>query len=97
MNPHRPKKPASDESTSDEGKMIVYDVEDEVESNPDYVKKMRASSRQAGLLMYREGNKGVLVDQKVCEVRRITIRRDVNTKLFTHPLPDLSTPEGHSP
>ncbi|GFU46474.1 putative RNA-directed DNA polymerase from transposon X-element [Trichonephila clavipes] len=36
MNPHRPKKPASDESTSDEEEMIVYDVEDEIESNPDY-------------------------------------------------------------
>ncbi|GFV45652.1 uncharacterized protein TNCV_3323711 [Trichonephila clavipes] len=39
MNPHRPKKPASDESTSDEEEMIVYDVEDEIESNPDYEKK----------------------------------------------------------
>ncbi|GFS77574.1 hypothetical protein TNCV_321211 [Trichonephila clavipes] len=39
MNPHRPKKPASDESTSDEEEMIVYDVEDEIESNPDYVKE----------------------------------------------------------
>ncbi|GFV38546.1 uncharacterized protein TNCV_748591, partial [Trichonephila clavipes] len=34
------KKPASDESTSDEEEMIVYDVEDEIESNPDYVKEM---------------------------------------------------------
>ncbi|GFT90261.1 hypothetical protein TNCV_701781 [Trichonephila clavipes] len=39
MNPHKPKKPASDESTSDEEEMIVYDVEDEIESNPDYVKE----------------------------------------------------------
>ncbi|GFU84902.1 hypothetical protein TNCV_3314041 [Trichonephila clavipes] len=39
MNPHRPKKPASDESTTDEEEMIVYDVEDEIESNPDYVKQ----------------------------------------------------------
>ncbi|GFU09806.1 retrovirus-related Pol polyprotein from transposon RE1 [Trichonephila clavipes] len=39
MNPHKPKKPASDESTSDEDEMIVYDVEDEIESNPDYVKE----------------------------------------------------------
>ncbi|GFU16650.1 RNase H domain-containing protein [Trichonephila clavipes] len=39
MNPHRPKKPASDESTTDEEEMIVYDVEDEIESNPDYVKE----------------------------------------------------------
>ncbi|GFU90526.1 putative RNA-directed DNA polymerase from transposon X-element [Trichonephila clavipes] len=39
MNPHRRKKPASDESTSDEEEMIVYDVEDEIESNPDYVKE----------------------------------------------------------
>ncbi|GFX37421.1 uncharacterized protein TNCV_3106731 [Trichonephila clavipes] len=38
MNPHRPKKPASDEYTTDEEEMIVYDVEDEIESNPDYVK-----------------------------------------------------------
>ncbi|GFV41843.1 hypothetical protein TNCV_2958591 [Trichonephila clavipes] len=34
MNPHRPKKPASEESTTDEEEMIVYDVEDEIESNP---------------------------------------------------------------
>ncbi|GFT73770.1 uncharacterized protein TNCV_1327711 [Trichonephila clavipes] len=34
MNPHRPKKPASDESTTDEEEMIVYDVEDEIESIP---------------------------------------------------------------
>ncbi|GFT69171.1 RNase H domain-containing protein [Trichonephila clavipes] len=33
------KKPASDESTTDEEEMIAYDVEDEIESNPDYVKK----------------------------------------------------------
>ncbi|GFS79715.1 hypothetical protein TNCV_800711 [Trichonephila clavipes] len=39
MNPHGPKKPASDESTSDEEEMIVYDVEDEIESNPDYVQE----------------------------------------------------------
>ncbi|GFU38156.1 uncharacterized protein TNCV_4328511 [Trichonephila clavipes] len=39
MNPHRPRKRASDEYTTDEEEMIVYDVEDEVESNPDYVKK----------------------------------------------------------
>ncbi|GFT97311.1 hypothetical protein TNCV_20141, partial [Trichonephila clavipes] len=39
MNPHRPKKPASDEYTTDEEEMIVYDVEDEIESNPDYVKE----------------------------------------------------------
>ncbi|GFW75358.1 hypothetical protein TNCV_4190121 [Trichonephila clavipes] len=39
MNPHRPKKPASDEYTSDEEEMIVYDMEDEIESNPDYVKE----------------------------------------------------------
>ncbi|GFS88738.1 uncharacterized protein TNCV_4816391 [Trichonephila clavipes] len=39
INPHRPKKPASDESTTDEEEMIVYDVEDEIESNPDYVKQ----------------------------------------------------------
>ncbi|GFV51574.1 hypothetical protein TNCV_3346901 [Trichonephila clavipes] len=35
MNPHRPKKPASDEYTTDEEEMIVYDVEDEIETNPD--------------------------------------------------------------
>ncbi|GFT05502.1 hypothetical protein TNCV_3160001 [Trichonephila clavipes] len=45
MNPHRPKKPASDESTSDEEEMIVYDVEDEIESNPDYVKENGAHFR----------------------------------------------------
>ncbi|GFT13407.1 uncharacterized protein TNCV_3200511 [Trichonephila clavipes] len=39
MNPHRPKKPASDEYTTDEEEMIVYDVEDEIETNPDYVKE----------------------------------------------------------
>ncbi|GFW52386.1 putative RNA-directed DNA polymerase from transposon BS [Trichonephila clavipes] len=39
MNPHRPKKPACDEYTTDEKEMIVYDVEDEIESNPDYVKQ----------------------------------------------------------
>ncbi|GFT52045.1 hypothetical protein TNCV_4999331 [Trichonephila clavipes] len=39
MNPHRPEKPASDEYTTDEEEMIVYDVEDEIESNPDYVKE----------------------------------------------------------
>ncbi|GFW09416.1 hypothetical protein TNCV_3731711 [Trichonephila clavipes] len=42
MNPHRPKKPASGESTTDEEEMIVYDVEDEIESNPDYVKQNAA-------------------------------------------------------
>ncbi|GFW07163.1 hypothetical protein TNCV_3693581 [Trichonephila clavipes] len=39
MNPHRPKKPAIDEYTTDEEEMIVYDVEDEIETNPDYVKE----------------------------------------------------------
>ncbi|GFU59100.1 putative RNA-directed DNA polymerase from transposon BS [Trichonephila clavipes] len=39
MNPHRPKKLASDEYTTDEEEIIVYDVEDEIESNPDYVKE----------------------------------------------------------
>ncbi|GFV51411.1 putative RNA-directed DNA polymerase from transposon X-element [Trichonephila clavipes] len=39
MNPHRPKKPASDAYTTDEEEMIVYDVEDEIETNPDYVKE----------------------------------------------------------
>ncbi|GFW73225.1 hypothetical protein TNCV_2798891 [Trichonephila clavipes] len=39
MNPHRPRKPASNEYTTDEEEMIVYDVEDEIETNPDYVKK----------------------------------------------------------
>ncbi|GFY03548.1 hypothetical protein TNCV_3211851 [Trichonephila clavipes] len=39
MNPHRPKKPASDEYTTDEEEMIVYDVEDEIETNPDYLKE----------------------------------------------------------
>ncbi|GFV70102.1 hypothetical protein TNCV_3714831 [Trichonephila clavipes] len=39
MNPQRPKKPASDEYTTDEEEMIVYDVEDEIETNPDYVKE----------------------------------------------------------
>ncbi|GFV51387.1 hypothetical protein TNCV_3465141 [Trichonephila clavipes] len=36
MNLYRPKKPASDEYTTDEEEMIVYDVEDEIETNPDY-------------------------------------------------------------
>ncbi|GFU65312.1 uncharacterized protein TNCV_315211 [Trichonephila clavipes] len=36
MNPHRPRKPASDENTTDEEEMIVYDVEDEIETNLDY-------------------------------------------------------------
>ncbi|GFS96298.1 putative DD41D transposase [Trichonephila clavipes] len=40
MNPHRPKKPASDKYTTDEEEMFAYDVEDEIETNPDYVKKM---------------------------------------------------------
>ncbi|GFV70100.1 hypothetical protein TNCV_3714771 [Trichonephila clavipes] len=39
MYPQRPKKPASDEYTTDEEEMIVYDVEDEIETNPDYVKE----------------------------------------------------------
>ncbi|GFV03615.1 hypothetical protein TNCV_1024341 [Trichonephila clavipes] len=63
MNPHRPKKPASDEYTSDEEEMIVYDVEDEIESNPDYVKenerqhtyfKLNQSVSMIGILKYFE-------------------------------------------
>ncbi|GFU30395.1 uncharacterized protein TNCV_2717151 [Trichonephila clavipes] len=51
MNPHRPKKPASDESTTDEEEMIVYDVEDEIESNPDYVKQNGKTYYQGQLLL----------------------------------------------
>ncbi|GFV94164.1 RNA-directed DNA polymerase from mobile element jockey [Trichonephila clavipes] len=51
MNPHRPKKPASDESTSDEEEMIVYDVEDEIESNPDYVKENGKTYYKGQLLL----------------------------------------------
>ncbi|GFX73842.1 hypothetical protein TNCV_4291581 [Trichonephila clavipes] len=51
MNPHRPKKPASDESTSDEEEMIVYDVEDEIESNPDYVKQNGKTYYKGQLLL----------------------------------------------
>ncbi|GFW44583.1 hypothetical protein TNCV_4481291 [Trichonephila clavipes] len=40
MAPHRPRKPAPVEYTTDEEDMIVYDVENEIESNPDYEKKM---------------------------------------------------------
>ncbi|GFU43468.1 RNase H domain-containing protein [Trichonephila clavipes] len=52
MNPHRPKKPASDESTTDEEEMIVYDVEDEIESNPDYVKQNDLRRRKLSLAFY---------------------------------------------
>ncbi|GFT47939.1 uncharacterized protein TNCV_3677881 [Trichonephila clavipes] len=51
MNPHRPKKPASGESTTDEEEMIVYDVEDEIESNPDYVKQSGKTYYQGQLLL----------------------------------------------
>ncbi|GFT90262.1 hypothetical protein TNCV_701782 [Trichonephila clavipes] len=51
MNPHKPKKPASDESTSDEEEMIVYDVEDEIESNPDYVKENGKTYYKGQLLL----------------------------------------------
>ncbi|GFX24540.1 uncharacterized protein TNCV_1584961 [Trichonephila clavipes] len=51
MNPHRPTKPASDESTSDEEEMIVYDVEDEIESNPDYVKENGKTYYKGQLLL----------------------------------------------
>ncbi|GFT29409.1 RNA-directed DNA polymerase from mobile element jockey [Trichonephila clavipes] len=51
MNPHKPKKPASDESTSDEDEMIVYDVEDEIESNPDYVKENGKTYYKGQLLL----------------------------------------------
>ncbi|GFW07141.1 RNase H domain-containing protein [Trichonephila clavipes] len=52
MNPHRPKKPVSDEYTSDEEEMIVYDVEDEIESNPDYVKENDLRRRKLSLAYY---------------------------------------------
>ncbi|GFV93584.1 hypothetical protein TNCV_1988961 [Trichonephila clavipes] len=39
MAPHKPRKSAPVEYTTDEENMIVYDVEDEPESNPDNVKK----------------------------------------------------------
>ncbi|GFV26289.1 uncharacterized protein TNCV_4302321, partial [Trichonephila clavipes] len=51
MNPHRPKKPASDEYTSDEEEIIVYDVEDEIESNPDYVKENGKTYYKGQLLL----------------------------------------------
>ncbi|GFW78906.1 uncharacterized protein TNCV_2059271 [Trichonephila clavipes] len=51
LNPHRPKKPASDESTTNEEEMIVYDVEDEIESNPDYVKQNGKTYYQGQLLL----------------------------------------------
>ncbi|GFV38547.1 hypothetical protein TNCV_3224531 [Trichonephila clavipes] len=51
MNPHVDlKKPASDESTSDEEEMIVYDVEDEIESDPDYVKESNGKTYYKGQL-----------------------------------------------
>ncbi|GFX87623.1 hypothetical protein TNCV_2465161 [Trichonephila clavipes] len=51
MNPLRPKKPASDEYTTDEEEMIVYDVEDEIETNPDYVKKNGKTYYKGQLLL----------------------------------------------
>ncbi|GFX25599.1 uncharacterized protein TNCV_3124351 [Trichonephila clavipes] len=76
MNPHRPKKPASDESTSDEEEMIVYDVEDEIESNPDYVKENAEIGSCANNPKIHSRHS--LTDQGVIQVRRITIKRDSN-------------------
>ncbi|GFX74115.1 hypothetical protein TNCV_490791 [Trichonephila clavipes] len=39
MAPHKPRMSAPVEYFTDEDDIIVYDVEDELESNPDYVKK----------------------------------------------------------
>ncbi|GFU84529.1 hypothetical protein TNCV_1953191 [Trichonephila clavipes] len=39
MAPHKPRKSAPIKYTTEEENMIVYDVEDEPESNPDNVKK----------------------------------------------------------
>ncbi|GFS77080.1 hypothetical protein TNCV_3757151 [Trichonephila clavipes] len=47
MAPHRPKKSAPVEYTTDEEDMILYDVEDEFESNPDYEKKRWKNILQA--------------------------------------------------
>ncbi|GFS69013.1 hypothetical protein TNCV_4570191 [Trichonephila clavipes] len=67
MNPHRPKKPASDESTTDEEEMIVYDVEDEIESNPDYVKE------NASTVKNYEG-----LDEEICDCQNfVSIPRDM--------------------
>ncbi|GFU63686.1 uncharacterized protein TNCV_947321 [Trichonephila clavipes] len=46
MNPHRPKKPASDEYTTDKEEIIVYDVEDEIKTNSDYVKENECERTQ---------------------------------------------------
>ncbi|GFW50029.1 hypothetical protein TNCV_2316111 [Trichonephila clavipes] len=51
MNPHRPRKPASDEYTTNVEEMIVYDVEDEIETNPDYVKKKGKTYCKGQLLL----------------------------------------------
>ncbi|GFT51587.1 hypothetical protein TNCV_4626061 [Trichonephila clavipes] len=51
MNPHRPKKPVSDEYTTDEEEMIVYDVEDEIATNPDYVKENGKTYYKGQLLL----------------------------------------------
>ncbi|GFU12762.1 hypothetical protein TNCV_54901 [Trichonephila clavipes] len=56
MNPHRPKKPASDEYTTDEEEMIVYDVEDEIESNPDYVKENEVNGREGDELLLEDSS-----------------------------------------
>ncbi|GFV06922.1 hypothetical protein TNCV_2916821 [Trichonephila clavipes] len=47
----RPKKSASDECTTDEEEMIVYDVEDEIETNPDYVKENGKTYYRGQLLL----------------------------------------------
>ncbi|GFX70208.1 hypothetical protein TNCV_4616461 [Trichonephila clavipes] len=39
MAPHKPRKSAPMEYSTNEEDMIVYDIEDELEFNPDYVKK----------------------------------------------------------
>ncbi|GFV05499.1 hypothetical protein TNCV_227101 [Trichonephila clavipes] len=51
MAPHRPKKSAPVEYTTDEEDMIVFDVEDELEWNPDYVRKDGKTYYKGSLLL----------------------------------------------
>ncbi|GFV92112.1 uncharacterized protein TNCV_1895481 [Trichonephila clavipes] len=51
MSPHGRRNPASDEYATEEEEMIVYDVEDEIESNPHYVKKNGKTYYKGQLLL----------------------------------------------
>ncbi|GFT40734.1 hypothetical protein TNCV_4042251 [Trichonephila clavipes] len=52
MAQHRPRKSASVEYTTDEEDIVVYNVEeDELASNPDYVKKGRKTDFKGSLLL----------------------------------------------